>query len=125
MSPADGAGLFCGIIKHLIGKAQECPKVLLATHFYDVFHEPLLDPMSLPIRFLHMEVVITDNTGNTTIQSDMDATPQLSRQSSISRNSDASQSGQQITYLYRYARKRLSGYLDPISFFHAELRMGL
>ncbi|KAI5896843.1 uncharacterized protein SCHCODRAFT_02725125 [Schizophyllum commune H4-8] len=53
----DGAGLFCGVLKHLLDRGSDCPKVMAATHFHDVFREDLLDPESVPIAFLHMQVM--------------------------------------------------------------------
>ncbi|KAL1722791.1 DNA mismatch repair protein MutS [Schizophyllum commune] len=53
----DGAGLFCGVLKHLLDRGPDCPKVMAATHFHDVFREDLLDPESVPIAFLHMQVM--------------------------------------------------------------------
>ncbi|KAL1682284.1 DNA mismatch repair protein MutS [Schizophyllum commune] len=52
-----GAGLFCGVLKHLLDRGPDCPKVMAATHFHDVFREDLLDPESVPIAFLHMQVM--------------------------------------------------------------------
>jgi hypothetical protein len=35
LSPSvDGTGLFCGVVKHLLGRGVGCPKVLIATHFH-------------------------------------------------------------------------------------------
>jgi DNA mismatch repair protein MSH5 len=60
----DGAGLFCGVIQHLITRGQNCPKVLIATHFHDVFHPPMLDQKRLPINFLHMQVMAVSASGH-------------------------------------------------------------
>ncbi|KAF8332768.1 uncharacterized protein EI90DRAFT_2918244 [Cantharellus anzutake] len=61
----DGAGLFCGVIQHLLQsfndqniRSDGTPKVLAATHFHEVFTTGLID-MSLPIRFVHMEAMLT------------------------------------------------------------------
>lgn len=51
------------MIRHLLGRGSECPKVLVATHFHDVFREDLLDPASLPISFRHMQVMFTGSDG--------------------------------------------------------------
>ncbi|KAG7088348.1 hypothetical protein E1B28_012352 [Marasmius oreades] len=53
----NGAGLLCGVLKHLLDRGPSCPKVLVATHFHDIFREGLLDPCSMPITFLHMQVM--------------------------------------------------------------------
>ncbi|KAJ6559109.1 DNA mismatch repair protein MutS [Mycena vulgaris] len=60
----DGAGLFCGVLKHLLNRGPNCPKVLAATHFHDVFREDLLDPDAVPITFLHMQVMFTSSSGH-------------------------------------------------------------
>ncbi|KAJ3895476.1 muts domain V-domain-containing protein [Lentinula edodes] len=57
--PTDGAGLLCGVIKHLLARKSNCPKILVATHFHDVFREEILDPKLIPISFLHMQVMFT------------------------------------------------------------------
>ena len=61
----DGAGLFCGVIQHLLRFPNDdgihstgTPKVLAATHYHEVFTTGLLD-VSLPIRFVHMEAMLT------------------------------------------------------------------
>ncbi|KAF9013228.1 muts domain V-domain-containing protein [Cyathus striatus] len=59
----DGAGLFCGVLQHLLSRGTECPKVLVATHFHDVFNEELLDPEKVPISFRHMQVLFTASDG--------------------------------------------------------------
>ncbi|KAG2033757.1 muts domain V-domain-containing protein [Suillus americanus] len=59
-----GTGLFCGVIKHLLNRGSQCPKVLAATHFHEVFQKDMLDPHKFPITFLHMEVLFTSSKGN-------------------------------------------------------------
>ncbi|KAJ3811875.1 DNA mismatch repair protein MutS [Lentinula aff. lateritia] len=54
-----GAGLLCGVIKHLLARKSNCPKILVATHFHDVFRQEILDPKLIPISFLHMQVMFT------------------------------------------------------------------
>ncbi|KAK0503937.1 DNA mismatch repair protein MutS [Armillaria luteobubalina] len=95
----DGAGLLCGVLKHLMDRGADCPKVLAATHFHDVFREELLDPDSTPITFLHMQVLFTSSTG--TILEPRDSTPSANPEwdrSSIDRQVNY---GEKITYLYR------------------------
>ncbi|EGO23820.1 hypothetical protein SERLADRAFT_450137 [Serpula lacrymans var. lacrymans S7.9] len=57
----DGAGLFCGVLKHLLDRGVNCPMVLAATHFHEVFRKDLLDAQSLPITLLHMQVLFASN----------------------------------------------------------------
>ena len=61
---ADGAGLFCGVLRHFLDKGSGCPKVLVATHFYDVFNEEILDPESIPVSFCHMQVMFASKSGD-------------------------------------------------------------
>ncbi|KAK0221916.1 DNA mismatch repair protein MutS [Armillaria fumosa] len=84
---------------HLMDRGADCPKVLAATHFHDVFREELLDPDSTPITFLHMQVLFTSSTG--TILEPRDSTPSANPEwdrSSIDRQVNY---GEKITYLYR------------------------
>jgi len=60
----DGAGLFCGVLKHLLDRGSNCPKVLAATHFHDVFRTDLFDFESVPVTFLHMQVMFTMSNGD-------------------------------------------------------------
>ena len=59
----DGAGLFCGVLRHLLDRGANCPKVLVATHFHDVFNEDLFDPTDIPVSFRHMQVMFTSSAG--------------------------------------------------------------
>ncbi|KAG9293455.1 hypothetical protein G9A89_009179 [Geosiphon pyriformis] len=61
----DGAGLFCGVIEHLLKRGRECPKVIAATHFHEIFENDLLSP-SLPITLGTMEIIRDDNDGELT-----------------------------------------------------------
>ena len=107
LSHLDGAGIFCGIIKHLVSRGVECPKVLAATHFHEVFNSNILDPHSLPITFAHMQVLFTSKNGEVIAASD--AQEQFCLESDIvedeNETTDDSQSrvgpGERITYLYR------------------------
>ncbi|KAG1751159.1 DNA mismatch repair protein MutS [Suillus lakei] len=100
--PADGTGLFCGVIKHLLSRGSQCPKVLAATHFHEVFQKDMLDPHKFPITFLHMQVLFTSSKGNLLNPGDV----------SISGDSESTNHerleptsvvapGEKITYLYR------------------------
>ncbi|TID21742.1 mismatch repair protein 5 [Venturia nashicola] len=51
----DGAGLACGILDYLVGLEDDCPKVLAATHFHEIFESGYLKP-SPALAFGHMEV---------------------------------------------------------------------
>ena len=95
----DGAGLFCGVVKHLLGRGEECPKVLVATHFHDVFREDILNPADLPITFCHMQVMFTASDGRS-ISTDTD---DASTTTKILPND-------KITYLYRSVNPPLACY---------------
>lgn len=96
MSNIDGAGLFCGVIKSLLARGADCPKVLATTHFHDLFHDDLLSPRLLPITYVHMEVLFTTADGEVIIGSDYaDAADQAG---STCRKIGH---GEKITYLYR------------------------
>ena len=51
----DGAGLAAGTFLHLLNLGDECPKVLAATHFHEIFDFGLFDD-NRRISFAHMEV---------------------------------------------------------------------
>ncbi|KAG1801295.1 DNA mismatch repair protein MutS [Suillus subaureus] len=97
----DGTGLFCGVIKHLLNRGSQCPKVLAATHFHDVFQKDMLDPHKFPITFLHMQVLFTSSKGN--------LNPGDVSMSGDSKSTDHERleptsvvaPGEKITYLYR------------------------
>ncbi|KAJ7505221.1 muts domain V-domain-containing protein [Mycena galericulata] len=103
----DGAGLFCGVLKHLLNRGPDCPKVLAATHFHDVFREDLLDPDAVPITFLHMQVMFTSSSGQVLdahsphrfVKPTLDSTA-ASQDSQGDRKVGP---GEKITYLYRVA----------------------
>ncbi|KAG1765597.1 DNA mismatch repair protein MutD [Suillus placidus] len=97
----DGTGLFCGVIKHLLNRGSQCPKVLAATHFHEVFQKDMLDPHKFPITFLHMQVLFTSSKGNlnpsdVSISGDSESTnhERLEPTSVVA-------PGEKITYLYR------------------------
>lgn len=60
----DGAGLFFGILKYLIGQKSACPKVLAATHFHELFRDDIVIPEHLPVTFVHMRIVLTSSKGD-------------------------------------------------------------
>lgn len=92
---SDGAGLFCGVLRHLLNRGADCPKVLAATHFHDVFTEALLGPRDVPITFCHMQIVFCTDEVNPLERDAPMITPQ---QDGIKTGS-----GERITYLYRVA----------------------
>lgn len=99
--PADGSGLFCGVIKHLLNRGSQCPKVLAATHFHEIFQKDMLDPHKFPITFLHMQVLFTSSKGNLnpddmSISGDSDST----NHERVEPTSVVAP-GEKITYLYR------------------------
>ena len=64
ISLSDGAGLFCGVLMHLLARGADCPKVIAATHFHDVFQNGLSKPQSDPIAFRHMRIMFTSSMGS-------------------------------------------------------------
>ncbi|KAF8517335.1 muts domain V-domain-containing protein [Gautieria morchelliformis] len=93
---SDGAGLFCGLLKFALSLGTCCPKVLAATHFHDVFHNNLLPP-SLPISFLHMQILLTSSSGVILDKPDTGNSENDEGRRLI-------QPGESITYLYRVAQ---------------------
>ncbi|TIA61527.1 hypothetical protein D6C77_03421 [Aureobasidium pullulans] len=73
----DGAGLAAGVFNHLLNRDDQCPKVLGATHFHEIFESGFLLPHER-LAFGHFEVRVD---------------PQ-------------SQIDQQLTYLYNYKQGR-------------------
>ncbi|KAJ7016657.1 DNA mismatch repair protein MutS [Mycena alexandri] len=101
-----GAGLFCGVLKHLLNRGPNCPKVLAATHFHDVFREDLLDPDAVPITFLHMQVMFTSSTGQLLDSNSPHHLVKPTLNSASTTCQDAAlgvKKGEKITYLYRVA----------------------
>ncbi|KZP31496.1 hypothetical protein FIBSPDRAFT_907696 [Athelia psychrophila] len=87
-----GAGLFCGVLKELLDRGANCPKVLAATHFHEVFTDALLDSASLPITFLHMQAILSVSKKGG------------SADARITNGDEADvRPGESITYLYRVA----------------------
>ncbi|KAJ1306187.1 hypothetical protein OPQ81_010896 [Rhizoctonia solani] len=56
----DGAGLFAGVIKQLLGQGSSCPKVFASTHFHELFTRGLIPP-ELPISYAFMKVLLNNN----------------------------------------------------------------
>lgn len=57
----DGAGLAAGVNEHLLGRGVNCPKVLGATHFHEIFESGFLPPRPA-LAFAHMEVRLDDSS---------------------------------------------------------------
>lgn len=74
----DGAGLAAGVFEHLLFRDKECPKVLGATHFHEIFESGFLAPRPA-LGFAHMEVKV---------------------------DTESSDVENQITYLYNYRPER-------------------
>ncbi|KAL6304396.1 DNA mismatch repair protein MutS [Sparassis latifolia] len=106
---ADGAGLLCGVLKHLAQRGSGCPKVLAATHFHDIFTDALLAPRALPLTLLHMQVMLTTRKGKllgasagaeeTEDEADDEADTIVDEEERATLAP-----GERITYLYRVAK---------------------
>ncbi|KAH9980113.1 DNA mismatch repair protein MutS [Lactifluus volemus] len=81
---ADGAGLFAGILKHLLARGSDCPKVIATTHFHELFTTGLLEPERLPITFVYLEIMFATRSGEI-----------------IDGGTSGTIKGETITYLYR------------------------
>lgn len=53
----DGAGLAAGVFEHFLQRGDECPKVLGATHFHEIFETGFLAPRP-SLAFAHMQVQV-------------------------------------------------------------------
>ncbi|KAF2207500.1 hypothetical protein CERZMDRAFT_51161 [Cercospora zeae-maydis SCOH1-5] len=71
----DGAGLAAGVFEHLLQREAQCPKVIGATHFHEIFESGFLAQRP-QLDYGHMEVQVRDG------------------------NDSDSQSDAQVTYLY-------------------------
>ncbi|KAF2706863.1 hypothetical protein K504DRAFT_412485 [Pleomassaria siparia CBS 279.74] len=58
----DGAGLACAVFEYLLSLGANCPKVLGATHFHEIFETGLLKPRP-SLAFGHMEVLVDTESG--------------------------------------------------------------
>jgi len=84
-------GLFAGVLKHLLARGSDCPKVIATTHFHELFSTGALDPQELPITFVHMEIMFTTRGGEI-----------------IDADSTRVTKGESITYLYRLVSSNFS-----------------
>ncbi|KAL4070005.1 DNA mismatch repair protein MutS [Scleroderma yunnanense] len=100
-SSTDGAGLFCGVLKHLLNRGESCPKVLAATHFHEVFSKNFMNPDSLPITFLHMQILFTSSSGD--VLNQPTASDSYTDDDELQRTPRPPFLGERITYLYRVA----------------------
>ncbi|KAG9719913.1 hypothetical protein KCU73_g14673, partial [Aureobasidium melanogenum] len=75
---ANGAGLAAGVFNHLLERGDQCPKVIGATHFHEIFESGFLLPHER-LAFGHFEVRVD---------------PQ------------SQQIDEQLTYLYNYKQGR-------------------
>ncbi|KAF9468500.1 DNA mismatch repair protein MutS [Collybia nuda] len=98
----DGAGLFCGVLKELIDRGSECPKVLAATHFHDVFRKDLLDPDTVSISFRHMQVMFTPGDG-TLLAGNRSLNFFKLESEGTQPNEHSIRTREKMTYLYRVA----------------------
>jgi DNA mismatch repair protein MSH5 len=55
----DGAGLAAGVLQHFIDLGPECPKVLAATHFHEIFELGLFEDEP-NLAHAHMQVYVSD-----------------------------------------------------------------
>lgn len=97
----DGAGLFCGVIKHLLNRGSQCPKVLAATHFHEVFQKDMLDPKKSPIMFSHMQVLFTSSKGNILNAGHTSLPGDSGRPTNHDKSTPVIPPEEKITYLYR------------------------
>ncbi|PCH37347.1 hypothetical protein WOLCODRAFT_167438 [Wolfiporia cocos MD-104 SS10] len=101
----DGAGLFCGVLKHLAGRGPTCPKVFATTHFHDVFSNGLISPDSAPISFVHMQILLTTDKGQVISASGIgDQTDLSDAEEEDDGGPRRVMPGEHITYLYRVAK---------------------
>ena len=56
----DGAGLACGMLRHLLELGSERPKVMVATHFHEIFEMGHLT-VQPNLEFAHMEVTVAQD----------------------------------------------------------------
>ncbi|EJD50894.1 hypothetical protein AURDEDRAFT_135210 [Auricularia subglabra TFB-10046 SS5] len=62
----DGAGLLVGVLRHLLARGADCPKVLATTHFRDVFRADIV-PRTLPLALAHMRIMLVQQQGDESI----------------------------------------------------------
>lgn len=87
----DGAGLVAGVLRHLLGRGVDKPKVLAATHFYEIFEMGGLG-MQKGLACKHMEVRVD----------------RRSRRRGSDGQSEVGGDGTEVTYLYNLRPGRSS-----------------
>lgn len=102
----DGAGLFCGLLKSLLNRGPDCPKVLAATHFHDLFSLRHRSPAAIfeyndLVSFVHMQIMFTNEHGDIIVDdgeknASVDDGPAETAVSAVGPS-------ERITYLYRVA----------------------
>ncbi|OBZ71456.1 Prohibitin-2 [Grifola frondosa] len=99
-------GVFCGVIKHLINRGTACPKVVATTHFHDVFNNDFLSPHTLPITFVHMQILLSTSSGQLIARSadTMETSEFEGGQDTGTEGRSLVGPGERITYLYRVAK---------------------
>lgn len=70
---ADGIGLACGVLEYLLS-LEDAPKIIFATHFHEILNHKLIK-LGPRLQLAHMEIRVSEDTRDT---------------------------GDQITYLYKY-----------------------
>ena len=90
------------MLKHLLSRGTECPKVLSATHFHELFTHPGLLDISLPIGFYHMQILIPDEEDlGSAIHADDGMGEEERREAERTKAHLRLLRGETITYLYR------------------------
>lgn len=69
----DGAGLAAGAFLHLLSLRQDCPKVLAATHFHEIFDLGLFEDITR-LAFYHMEVYLANGAKRETAKDKIEVT---------------------------------------------------
>lgn len=80
----------------MLSRGPDCPKVLAATHFHELFRDDIMDITDLPITFTHMQVIITSSRGEVLSHDDVED-DSVDNSPSVTRVNP----GERITYLYR------------------------
>ncbi|CAG8587142.1 7126_t:CDS:10, partial [Dentiscutata heterogama] len=57
----DGAGLFCGVMEHLLKRGKDCPKVIAATHFHGFYHFKYISSVLVVVIFTVNNIIYYSN----------------------------------------------------------------
>lgn len=91
------------MLKELLDRGADCPKVLAATHFHEIFTADLFDSYSVPVTFLHMQVMFTTSDGDGSVSGARRGIEQAQRWEEDDDDDVMSvRPGESITYLFRY-----------------------